>query len=188
MYSFRAARREDADDIARVHSLGWEQAFAEILPADFIDSVNSRRQEQYSKLLESPNPSDQSALVVAVHRDTASNVMESIAGCCTIRKNQSKCDTVQHAFGFELACVYVLAAHHGTGASKKLLRAGMELMAMQPSDTMFCKVFEKNSRAVRFYEKMGATPVGREVTTEYSVEPEAILIMGWSSVQCILGS
>ncbi|KAF0699372.1 Aste57867_10053 [Aphanomyces stellatus] len=189
-YTIRPACRADADAIAEMHMQSWREAFSHMLPADYIDTVNSRRHASYRAQLAQSNPSNERILIVAVHDQPSATdpttTDEVVAGICAVGKSRATSDALA-PFSYELHCVYVLAAFHGGGVAQALLRAAMTTFGMTATDSMFCKVFLKNVRAMRFYSKLGAHEVEREETTEYSVDPEFIVAMGWDSVHTLLG-
>jgi ribosomal protein S18 acetylase RimI-like enzyme len=60
----------------------------------------------------------------------------------------------------ELARIYVDASHHGQGVAKQLLDEAEELARHMGYGTIWLGVLPENTRAVRFYEKMGYVRVG----------------------------
>jgi ribosomal protein S18 acetylase RimI-like enzyme len=74
----------------------------------------------------------------------------------------------------EVARLYVLEDHLGSGLGKKLLEKAMEFAKQNQKKYLWLGVWEHNSRAIRFYEKNGLRifgshpfPFGDEVQTDY---------------------
>lgn len=57
--------------------------------------------------------------------------------------------------GVELSKMYVLPAHHGTGAAAALMQSGIDWAARTGSGSVWLGVNQKNDRAQRFYRKHG---------------------------------
>jgi GNAT superfamily N-acetyltransferase len=60
----------------------------------------------------------------------------------------------------ELQKIYVLTPFHGTGASGKLMKAGMQLAESLDSKLLWLDVIVENERAISFYQKSGFSWAG----------------------------
>lgn len=74
----------------------------------------------------------------------------------------------------EIARLYVLEDHLGSGVGKKLLDTAIYFAKQNQKDYLWLGVWDKNARAIRFYEKNGLRifgshpfPFGDEVQTDY---------------------
>ena len=57
-------------------------------------------------------------------------------------------------------CFYVVADWHGRGVAKELMTAALEEMKVRGTDVVWLGVWEKNPRAIAFYQKLGFTEIG----------------------------
>lgn len=60
----------------------------------------------------------------------------------------------------ELARLYVDRGHHGRGLAQTLMSAAIDAARDLGGDTLWLGVWERNARAIRFYEKCGFVDVG----------------------------
>ena len=60
----------------------------------------------------------------------------------------------------ELKRLYVARAWHGQGVAQALMDAAIEAARTREAETLWLGVWERNPRAVRFYEKYGFARVG----------------------------
>ncbi len=62
----------------------------------------------------------------------------------------------------ELARFYIVRAWHGSGAAQELMRAVQRAVLELEGMTLWLGVWERNARAIRFYEKCGFRSVGTQ--------------------------
>ena len=60
----------------------------------------------------------------------------------------------------ELARLYVDRGHHGQGLAQTMMNAAIDAARALGGATLWLGVWERNARAIRFYEKCGFTDVG----------------------------
>ena len=60
----------------------------------------------------------------------------------------------------ELARLYVDRGHHGQGLAQTMMSAAVDAARELGGATLWLGVWERNARAIRFYEKCGFTDVG----------------------------
>ncbi|MCB0820060.1 MAG: GNAT family N-acetyltransferase, partial [Bacteroidetes bacterium] len=63
----------------------------------------------------------------------------------------------------EIERVYVLKEFHGMHVGRKLLEKAIELANSQNSEFVWLGVWEKNHKAIRFYEKNGFKPFDKHI-------------------------
>lgn len=63
---------------------------------------------------------------------------------------------------WKLQKLYLLAALHGTGAGKGLLKHLIDLLTSEGQQNLFLNVNRYNARAIAFYEKMGFNQIAVE--------------------------
>jgi GNAT superfamily N-acetyltransferase len=160
----RKAAPDDADAIARLHWLGWEQTYRGALPDALLDGTTlDMRRTQWAAWL----PDKQAGLTLA---EIAG---EAVGFVCAIRAR----DIVAHGAASEIQLLYVLRQAQGAGVGAALLRAGAgRANALWPGP-MGLWVVTGNMRARRFYERMGgrAGPERREVLRGAAIDEVAYL-------------
>ncbi|OQR82223.1 hypothetical protein THRCLA_23223 [Thraustotheca clavata] len=177
----RPATFEDAQGVANVYIQGWINAFSSFVPAEYIESVNAKRLETNREELSKPNPSPSKALMIA--QDTNEN---TIVGICTVGLSRDTPAAINGQYKYEMYCVYVLPSYHGKGIAKQLVASALKAFNVPEEEKLYCNVFLKNNRAMRFYEKLGAVEVYRETTDFYSPSPEVVITLGWPNLKKIL--
>ncbi len=65
--------------------------------------------------------------------------------------------------GFEIQRIYVKREYHGTSVGLTLLNYAIDLAMQEKYKFIWLAVWEKNPRAIRFYEKNGFTTFGSHV-------------------------
>ncbi len=64
--------------------------------------------------------------------------------------------------GMEIARIYVLNRHHGDGAGQLLFNTAISIAEETHCDYIWLGVWEKNARAIRFYEKNSFEIIGNK--------------------------
>ncbi len=77
----------------------------------------------------------------------------------------------------EIFALYVLAEYYGTGVGKQLMDAGLEQLKDYPRACLW--VLKDNARAIRFYEKCGFRPDGREMHSANVEADEIRMVLEW---------
>ena len=151
----RAARLEDAAAMAQVHADSWRETYTGLFPEEVLAAHDATARERFWNAVlgdERYRPTHRS---VVAERDG-----EVVGIAMTARGNPSADDPVRT----ELCLIYVLAAHHGSGAGPALLDA---VLADDPGPVGLW-VADPNPRAQAFYRRHGFTPTG-QVKTEDGV-------------------
>jgi ribosomal protein S18 acetylase RimI-like enzyme len=131
----RAAVPEDAESIATVHVRAWQEAYAHLLPAAFLEALDPRdRLERWRRIIDEPS--------VAV---CVAEVDAAVVGWATAGPGRE----AEAVRPLELEGIYVLAGAHGSGAGQGLLDA---VLGDRPA---FLWVAEHNPRAEAFYRRNG---------------------------------
>jgi len=63
----------------------------------------------------------------------------------------------------EIFALYILSDYYGTGVGLKLMQAGLKELSSYPEVHLW--VLKGNKRAIRFYEKYGFVPTGKELVS-----------------------
>lgn len=131
----RVAVPEDAEAIATVHVRAWQEAYAHLFPAAFLEALDPRdRLERWRRIIDEPS--------VAV---CVAEVDAAVVGWATAGPGRE----AEAVRPLELEGIYVLAGAHGSGAGQGLLDA---VIGDRPA---FLWVAEHNPRAEAFYRRNG---------------------------------
>jgi ribosomal protein S18 acetylase RimI-like enzyme len=133
--TIRIAGPDDVGAIARFQTECWREAYVDLVPQDYLDSVGAaERQARWAERIIARKRN----VVLAESRGEVVGVGSSGVD-----------DGV-----LELKSLYVAASHQGTGLADELLT---EVLGPSPAVLW---VFRDNSRAIAFYARHGFTPDG----------------------------
>ncbi|MBH0131618.1 GNAT family N-acetyltransferase [Salinibacterium sp. NK8237] len=132
-FTTRAARLDDAEELAAVHTQCWKETYAGLFPEQaWSTEARQRREAMWNELLTDSN----TTTVVA-------EVRSRIVGLAHAHHNRDEPNLPPE----ELAMIYVLTSAHGTGAGQALIDAALGGAAAS------VWVLEQNPRARAFYAK-----------------------------------
>jgi ribosomal protein S18 acetylase RimI-like enzyme len=139
----RDAELRDARGIAEVHVRSWQAAYAGIVPDEDLARLSVGQREQFwSQILSK----DERATFVLVNGHL-------VVGWSSFGSARDEdCDPALVA---ELYGIYLLPEYWTTGCGKQLYRATENRIRQTLIDNLVLWVFEKNTRARRFYEAAG---------------------------------
>lgn len=80
----------------------------------------------------------------------------------------------------EIFALYVLSEYYGKGVAQRLMEAGLKQLERYPQICLW--VLKDNKRAIRFYEKCGFSPDGKEMTSPNIGAVEIRMIMKKTTV------
>ena len=148
-FHLRLATSGDAEGCAFVHHTAWVETYSELLrPSHWETDTLSLRTESWRRRLDGGK-----AVTVA---ESGGQIIGF--AMTTPARTIGEHEPVRE---IELSSLYVLAAHHRTGAGQALLDA--VLMPEMPAQLW---VLEDNPRARRFYERNGFSVDGARYTDE----------------------
>ncbi len=143
----RSAREDDMESIAEIKVEGWQTAYCGIVDKGYLDAMSA--QEQFARLKTYPSASfivsEKSGNVVGFCRISEGDPASGVTPGCGIREIYIRSDMKRQGIGTKLFEYTV----------KELNRRGYKIMSL-------C-VFEENTGARRFYEKMGGRIKGKGV-------------------------
>lgn len=141
----RTAVVADAAAIARVHVDTWRQAYAGILPQEFLQSRNvAEFTQRWIKNLSEQSESTRMNFVAVLGDEVAGFVS---AGVC-------RDENVEPSTG-EIYALYVAPEHWNTGAGRALMARGLAFLRERDFGAATLWVLRDNPRARRFYELAG---------------------------------
>ena len=158
-YAVRPPRAQDADELGRVHVQVWREAYAEQMPADYLERLDPvKSAERWRLRFEMDEPDG--IVVVATGPDG------EIVGFASAGPTRDEDAPTE----WELYAINVLAAHHGTGVADQLMTA---ILAQRPA-TLW--VVTDNARAQAFYRRHGFSLEGATKVHESTGTPEIRMI------------
>ncbi|MEZ0507418.1 N-acetyltransferase family protein [Pseudomonas sp. Env-44] len=141
----RRALPTDAKAIAQVHIRSWQDAYRDLMPAQFLSGLQvtlARREAHWARSL----ASGESTVWVA-------EVGQQIVGWISVGASRDE-DAVQANAG-EVMAIYVLAEHWHSGVGLALWNAGLQDLLAQGYERLTLWVLAGNERAIRFYRRAG---------------------------------
>lgn len=142
---------DDVSDIARVHVNAWREAYAGILPADYLHELSYEgRDEMWSQPLSDP--------IGDVQLWVAEEEGGAIAGFAAAGPERGKLD----GYSGELYAIYLLERFQGRGLGQRLFSAAVRSLINLGHHSMGLWVLEDNPNR-GFYEHLGGAVVGREL-------------------------
>ena len=157
----RPARQDDLPTIASIHALSWRDAYAGILPADYLrDQVQQDLQAYWEQREILP----QDVVLVA---DTTEGPVGFVAVWC---RPSPFIDNL-----------HVLPSMRSRGIGAALMEAAAGRLVAQGHSTAYLWVFEGNVAAIRFYQRLGAV-TGKQEMKEVFGHRVASVRMEWSDL------
>ncbi len=144
----RPAGPEDAALIARLHVESWRSAYRDILSPDYLAGpIEAERLETWRGRLAEPS-ADRQAIV-------AEREGEALGFICVFADADPR-------WGSLVDNLHVVPTAKGAGVGAALLRAGAAWsVSVRPDAPLYLWVFERNTPAQRFYDRMGGQAVER---------------------------
>jgi ribosomal protein S18 acetylase RimI-like enzyme len=140
----RPATADDASAIARVQVLAWRQAYAGMMPQDFLDRMDSeRRVAGWRRAL-----SADAVMATDVLLDPAG---ETVGFCVHGPSRDADAD----AWTGELVAINLLPAHWRRGLGRMMMDRLLVVAAERRWQALTLWVLEANMQARRFYEAHG---------------------------------
>lgn len=143
MVNIRPAKTGDEAAIANVHITSWQEAYKDLIPQEYLDSLPSelvQRIENWKRTLANPQ-----RWVWVAEGPT------DIVGFALFGPPR---DPNRDGF-IELGAIYLLASEKGKGIGVALLAAGFNHMRGLGYHKAYCWVLEGNP-TVKFYQRTGA--------------------------------
>jgi ribosomal protein S18 acetylase RimI-like enzyme len=157
----RPAKQDDLPMIASIHAMSWRDAYAGILPADYLRDQVQQDLEAYWKQREIL-PQD-----VVLVADTTDGPVGFIAVWC---RPSPFIDNL-----------HVLPSLRSRGMGAALMEAAAGRLIAQGHSTAYLWVFERNEAAICFYQRLGAVK-GRQEMKEVFGHRVPSVRMDWSDL------
>lgn len=169
-FVLRPAEINDAEGIARVHVLSWQETYRGMVPVYFLNSLSIPRQmDRWVGSLS--NPTD------PYHRAIVVEEKECIVGFANYGFPQQPDDE----FDGELYAIYLLKSAQGQGNGRMLFTEAAKGLLALGSSSMLVWVLKDNP-ARGFYERLGGAHV-REKNIEIGGEQLEEVAYGWRELE-----
>jgi ribosomal protein S18 acetylase RimI-like enzyme len=169
--TIRKAIPEDLRDLLHVARTAFLQAFTAGNKPENVEAYlkEAFTLDQFAKELDEP-----ASMFFVAEKDG------EIIGYTKVNQVPAQTD-VHDPESLEIARLYVLEEHLGSGLGKRLLDTAIEFAKQNQKSYLWLGVWEKNARAIRFYEKNGLRifgshpfPFGDEIQTDFLMRMEVI--------------
>ena len=144
MATIRPITEADYDAVAEIHVRTWQAAYAGIVPADYLASLEPAVFAEWRRT----HPAPPGATTLVAEKDGR---IVGFVGFGPCRDDAS--------WG-EIYAIYVSPDQWGRGAGRELLSAARAALTAAGFPAMRLWVLTENHPARRFYERMGLTPDG----------------------------
>jgi len=151
-----AIRYATATDAVALSQLGADTFRAAYSEANDPRMVEGYIADHYSPAIQRAELRDDRLIYLVAEIDA------HLAGFVLLRTDQSHPD-VEGTSPIRLARIYVDTPHLGVGLGSALMARCIEECRMRGHDLLWLGVWERNLKAIGFYERWGFTPVGVEV-------------------------
>lgn len=169
----RPAVEADAPALARLQVDNYREAYAGLLPADYLAAFSYAEQE-----------SDWRDYLAAVDRPglLVAEVEDALAGYVLARVEPLE----GAAYDGEIAALHVRPALRGQGIGHALVAAAAGELSRRGCRALWLSVLAGNQPAIAFYRRLGGQPLG-EKTFQVSDDFSACeLIFGWADITVLL--
>jgi GNAT superfamily N-acetyltransferase len=151
-FTIREAQPGDARDIARVHIVTWQAAYADILPAEFLSGLSAGLEHRVAWW------ADQISSAQPPRHTLVATEDGGIVGFADVGPSRdSDADPLQVG---ELNAIYVLRAAWGRGIGQALMAEALKRLREGKFHEATLWVLAENERARRYYEAAGWTTDG----------------------------
>jgi GNAT superfamily N-acetyltransferase len=175
-YRLRRATLEDAPSIAKINAMAWRETYAGLLPAEALSRIDlddwTRR---WSDRISSGE--DGQAVFVAFE----DGVPVGFARC----NRQTNPKLVPLGFDGEIASIYLLQRVQRQGLGSGLMARLAEYLTRLGCASAAVWVLRDAPKARRFYEALGAAPLGVEGVWEVAGAVLPDLAYGWRDLRIL---
>lgn len=153
--TIRTASSADAARLSRLAAMTFRDTFeAENTPED----MERYLAEAFTPQQQAAEIADPDCTILVAEQDLSSGHAE-LVGYAHLA-SASAPEVVAGPAPIELKRLYVARAWHGQGVAQVLMNAVLDAARARGAKTLWLGVWERNARAVAFYEKYGFTRVG----------------------------
>lgn len=153
MPSIRTATPRDARRLAQLAETTFRETFGAVNSAEDMDD---HCRSSYGEPIQAREISDPSMTTLLCEDG------ERLIGYAQLRWSPAPTG-VYASYPGEIQRLYVASDWHGKGVAQDLMNASFDVMRARRSDVVWLGVWERNPRAIAFYERLGFAAVGEHV-------------------------
>jgi diamine N-acetyltransferase len=157
MTTIRTARNADAARLSQLAALTFRDAFE---AGNTAEDMERYIREAFTPEQQAIEIADSDSTILVAEHDHSSESVE-LVGYAHLTSGSTP-EAVVGAAPLELKRLYVARAWHGRGVAQALMNAVLDAARARGAKTLWLGVWERNARAVAFYEKIGFTRVGEQ--------------------------
>ncbi|KAG0645693.1 putative N-acetyltransferase [Hyphodiscus hymeniophilus] len=170
--SIREAVIQDAEELARVHILAWQETYRGIAPQSVLDSLDvNARIDSWKTWL---NQEDHKAFVAVVDGNI----------CGFIRGGPVKQPVRDPSFDAELYAINIIGDAKGKGTGRELVHHLVETLRPMGLSKMVVWVLAENPSR-RFYERLGAQDLGQQKIQHVGGVELTEVAYGWQDIESL---
>jgi ribosomal protein S18 acetylase RimI-like enzyme len=155
MTTIRTATSADAARLSRLAATTFRDTFE---AENTLEDMERYLAEAFTPEQQAAEIADSDSTILVAEHDLSSNNVE-LVGYAHLA-SESTPEAVLGPAPLELKRLYVARAWHGRGVGQALMNAVLNAARARGAKTLWLGVWERNPRAVAFYEKYGFTRVG----------------------------
>jgi ribosomal protein S18 acetylase RimI-like enzyme len=155
MTTIRTASSADAARLSRLAATTFRDTFE---AENTLEDMERYLAEAFTPEQQAAEIADPDNTILVAEHDRSSNNVE-LVGYAHLA-SESTPEAVLGPAPLELKRLYVARAWHGRGVAQALMNAVLNAARARGAKTLWLGVWERNPRAVAFYEKHGFTRVG----------------------------
>ena len=145
---FIQVRKATTKDLNTVQRIGRETFFETFADSNTEDDMNKYLEDSFNDhqlTVELSNPD--SLFYIALEDESPVGYLKVNTGSAQTEQQDEK--------ALEIERIYVKSSHHGKKVGQLLYEKALEVAQQQHNSYLWLGVWEKNPRAIRFYEKNG---------------------------------
>ncbi|MDR2687789.1 MAG: GNAT family N-acetyltransferase [Oscillospiraceae bacterium] len=150
----RKAILDDAPACAEIHCRGWETAYADIVPAQYLAQRRPQRPARWQANLSQPD-----------HEIYVPVLDGNVVGFLSLRQPDAH-ENLPGCY-YEVGGIYLDPTVYRQGIGRRLMAFAEDRAREKGKTAMMLWVFEDNAPSRRFYEACGYRPDGTGETSDY---------------------
>ena len=160
--SYRQARFEDAEAIAKVHMKAWKESYVGLIEQEYLDAISFNDRLTLRKKILTTNIHGFFNLVV-LHN-------EEIIGFC----DAGPCSSKSIGYKGEIYAIYLLNEYKHSGIGSELIQKTKEHLLEQQMTPFIVWTLADNKKACQFYKKHGGIIFDKKVEKIGRIEYQEI--------------
>ncbi|MEZ5815386.1 MAG: GNAT family N-acetyltransferase [Alphaproteobacteria bacterium] len=158
-YTIRKAHPDDFHDIAKIHVLGWQAAYADIVDNEYLQTLSvEQRAQNWKRYLRD----DTNRIYLAINEQ---NQPVGFSSCGTTQTFPKNVRPEDFPYKGGLLALYLLPEYYRQGIGTALFTRAAQGLKKLGHNAMCTWSLEENIRAQAFYKSMGGREIDEEMIT-----------------------